>query len=68
MPARNALNNENGDQIFKLYFASIRNAGDAKYVISDAETGEVYVEEDLGRFPPPSTMPTAEAGRTRRRP
>ena len=48
VPARNALNNENGDQIFKLYFASIRNAGDAKYVISDAETGEVYVEEDLG--------------------
>ena len=35
VPARNALNNENGDQIFKLYFASIRNAGDAKYVISD---------------------------------
>ena len=48
VPARNALNNENGDQIFKLYFASIRNAGDAKYVISDAETGEVYVEKDLG--------------------
>ena len=47
-PRATPLNNENGDQIFKLYFASIRNAGDAKYVISDAETGEVYVEEDLG--------------------
>ena len=48
LPERNAFNNEVGDTLYKYYFSVIRNAGNAKYVISDAKTGEVYMEEELG--------------------
>lgn len=48
LPERNGFNNENGDTLYKYYFSVIRNAGNAKYVISDAKTGEVYMEQELG--------------------
>ena len=48
LPERNAFNNSNGDAISKYYFSSIRNAGGAIYQITDAETGEVYLREELG--------------------
>ena len=48
LPERNGFNNMNGDMLYKYYFSAIRNAGMAKYVISDAETGEVYMEQELG--------------------
>lgn len=46
---RNAFNNTNGDTLYKYYLSAIRNAGNAKYVISDAETGKVYMESELGQ-------------------
>lgn len=48
LPERNAFNNENGDTLYKYYFSVIRNAGNSKYVISDAETGEVYMDYEVG--------------------
>lgn len=48
LPERNGFNNMNGDMLYKYYFSAIRNAGMAKYVITDAETGEVYMEQELG--------------------
>ena len=47
-PERNALNNQNGDYINSVYYALIRNAGKRSMVISDAETGEVYLNSELG--------------------
>lgn len=48
LPERNAFNNENGDMLSKYIYSNIRNAGGAIYQITDAETGEVYLREDLG--------------------
>ena len=45
LPERNGFNNMNGDMLYKYYFSVIRNAGAAKYLVSDAETGEVYMEQ-----------------------
>lgn len=48
LPQRNALNNLNGDKLSKLVYSLIRNAGAARFQVTDAETGEVYAENDLG--------------------
>ena len=48
LPQRNALNNQNGDTLTKLYFGLIRNAGDARIVISNTGSGEVYLDQELG--------------------
>ena len=47
-PERQALNNTNGDALYKLYFAPIRNAGNALFLLSDAETGAIYAAQQLG--------------------
>lgn len=48
LPQRNALNNVKGDKLGKLGFTTVRNAGAAKFQVTDAETGEVYFENELG--------------------
>ena len=49
---RNAFNSENASTIHGQYFTLIRNASDLRMVITNAETGEVYHEQALGRCYP----------------
>ena len=44
---RNALNNTDGDTIANQYFTLIRNAPNAKILITDAKTGEIYFEKPI---------------------
>lgn len=48
LPERNGFNNVSGDVLYRYYIAVIRNAGNAKFVVKNAETGEVYMEQELG--------------------
>ncbi len=48
LPQRNAMNNLNGSALEKLYFSLIRNASASKLVITNTETGEVYMDEEVG--------------------
>lgn len=45
---RNALNNQNGDQIADWSFALIRNASASRLTVTNAETGTVYKSQELG--------------------
>lgn len=47
-PARNAMNNQNGDYINSVYYSLIRNAGIRSMTITNAETGEMYLGGTLG--------------------
>ena len=48
LPERNAFNNQSGSVLNKLRFTPIRNAGNSMLMVSDAVTGEIYMEEELG--------------------
>ncbi|MBR7178906.1 MAG: S8 family serine peptidase [Oscillospiraceae bacterium] len=48
LPQRNAFNNQTGAMLSKLCFTQIRNAGDSMLMLTDAETGEVYMSEEMG--------------------
>ncbi len=50
LPERNAMNNLNGSSLAKQYFALIRNAAASKFVVRNAETGEVYYEASTGEI------------------
>lgn len=50
LPQRNALNNQSGDRLSRICFTAIRNAADARVVVADAATGEVYEAQDLGEI------------------
>ena len=45
---RNALNSQNGDQLYNWSFAPIRNASASRLTITDAKTGTVYKSQELG--------------------
>lgn len=45
---RNALNSQNGDQLYNWNFALIRNASASRLTITDAATGKVYKSQELG--------------------
>ncbi len=45
---RNALNNQNGDQIADWSFALIRNASASRLTVTNAETGTIYKSQELG--------------------
>lgn len=45
---RNALNNQNGAAIKKFGNTLIRNAAASRLVISNANTGEIYYEQEMG--------------------
>lgn len=50
LPERNALNNQNGDTLYRLYFTAVRNAGAARLTIRGVgeDSGIVPYETDLG--------------------
>ncbi len=48
LPERNAFNNQKGAVLSKLRFTQIRNAGDSMLMLTDADTGEVYLAEEMG--------------------
>ena len=48
LPERNAFNNKSGAVLQNLRFTQIRNAAASKLVLENADTGEVYLSEDLG--------------------
>ncbi len=47
MECRNAMNNAKTNVIKNQYYTLIREPGDAKIVVTNAKTGEVYLENDL---------------------
>ena len=48
LPERAALNNQNGDALCQYYISPIRNAARARVRITDAETGAIYREREVG--------------------
>lgn len=48
MPERNAINNQNGDEIGKLYFTLIRNAGDGLFTIRNVQDDTYYMYNEVG--------------------
>lgn len=50
LPERNALNNQNGDALYRLYFTAIRNAGAARLTVRGVgeDSGIAPYEADLG--------------------
>ncbi len=48
LPERIAMNNVNGDKIGSQIYSLIRNATRMKLTISNVETGDVYLEKELG--------------------
>ena len=48
MPERNAFNNVTDDMLVGQYFTLIRNAAASRFLITNADTGEVYFDEELG--------------------
>lgn len=48
IPARNALNNENGDKLAKWRFTAIRNAAASRLEVRDVRNGRIYQSEELG--------------------
>ena len=48
LPARNAFNNQNGNQLVGYVFALIRNAGNSRLQIVNSETGETYFDHTYG--------------------
>ena len=48
LPERNAFNNRNGAMLQTLHFTQIRNAVASRLVLENADTGEIYLSEDMG--------------------
>ena len=48
-PERDALSSVNGDELGSYYFTSIRNAGNGLFLVTDAETGEIYAADEIGK-------------------
>ena len=48
LPERNAFNNKSGAMLQNLRFTQIRNADASKILLENADTGEVYLEQELG--------------------
>lgn len=48
LPERAAMNNANGDIIASMYYTLIRNAAAVRLTITDVNTGEVYLQRELG--------------------
>ncbi len=48
LPERASLNSLRGDGISRIYYSLIRNSADTKVLVTDDETGEVYLEKNLG--------------------
>ena len=46
---RNALSSAAGDSIYNLTYQLVRNAAGVNFTITDAETGEVYFQQDYGK-------------------
>lgn len=46
---RNALSSAAGDSIYNLTYQLVRNAANVNFAITDAETGEVYFQQDYGK-------------------
>ena len=52
IPARNAFNSLDASRITEQGFTLIRGAGDARLQVTNADTGEVYFERQLGELYP----------------
>ena len=52
LPERNAFNSMDSSRITEQNFTLIRGAGDARIRITNADTGEVYLEKRLGALDP----------------
>ena len=50
LPERNAFNNENGYALQALRFSLIRNAAASMFLVEDADTGDVYLAQELGEM------------------
>ena len=50
LPERHAFNNEQGYALEALRFTLIRNAANSMIQVKDAETGEIYLAEELGEM------------------
>lgn len=48
LPQRNAFNNQSGDILSQIYFALIRVAGNCKLTVRNRDTGEAYIDEEVG--------------------
>ena len=48
LPERNAFNNASDDVLVGQYFTLIRNAAASKLLLTNADTGEVYIDQELG--------------------
>lgn len=48
LPERNAINSDRRDKLTSLTYSNIRNAIDSKIIITDAESGELYMEKEYG--------------------
>lgn len=46
---RSALSSAAGDSIYSLTYQLVRNAANVNFAITDAETGEVYFQQDWGK-------------------
>ena len=52
LPERNAFNSEDGSVITEQSYTLIRGAGAARIQVTNAKTGEVYLEKNLGELYP----------------
>ena len=52
LPERNAFNSADASRITEQSFTLIRGAGDARIRVANADTGEVYLERNLGQILP----------------
>ena len=48
LPERNAFNNATDDLLVGQYFTLIRNAADTRFILTNADTGEVYIDASTG--------------------
>ena len=48
LPQRNAINNQDGTYLVSQYYTLIRNADNLQLLITNAETGDVYMQKNLG--------------------
>ena len=46
LPSRNALNNTNGDAVYSLRHAAIRNSVATRFTATDANTGQLYYQSE----------------------
>ena len=59
LPQRNAFNSEDASKLTEQSFTLIRGAGAARLQITNADTGEVYFERQLGELYPAYYNPSA---------